>query len=258
MTFTILGFLVGILVTISGIGGATITTPALLLLGVPPIIAVGTDLVFAFITKLIGLSVHIKLGNVRWNLVRWLYVGGIPACLISLYTIHLSCNNNVSCLKDTINIMVAILLLITAMLLFTGRKFLGKYMKNLQHNNTLKKILLILIGIIVASIIAITSVGSGSITDVFLLLTIPKISMLNVIGTSLAFSTPITFIAGMGHLAMGNVALDILWLLLLGSIPGACIGAYCIRFTKEQFLTKFMAILFIMTSSMLLIEAFYK
>ena len=254
MIFTILGFFVGILVTMSGIGGAIITTPALILLGVPSIIAVGTDLAFAFITKLIGLTMHIKLHNIRWRLVVWMYLGGVPACLLSLYLINLTCRYS-SCLQDIINIMIAGLLLITSLILFLGRTRIEKIMHNFYASSWKQKVLLITVGILVALTITITSVGAGSLTDAFLLLVIPKIPILHVIGTSLAFSTPIALIAGIGHFAMGNVSLELLSQLLLGSIPGACIGAYCIRFTNELLLTKFMAFLFIATASILIVEA---
>jgi uncharacterized membrane protein YfcA len=218
------GLLVGAIVGLTGVGGGALMTPILVLLfGVAPTTAVGTDLLYASITKMAGTAVHQKAGSVDWPVVRRLALGSLPAAALTLAWMHLSRVGQVR--GGVITVTLGIALLVTALgILFKepihalGTRFrLGDSarFKAMQPSMT------VLCGVLLGAMVTLTSVGAGALGTAMLVYLYPlRLTGARLVGTDLAHAIPLTLVAGLGHLAVGNVDLGLMLNLLAGSIPG--------------------------------------
>jgi uncharacterized membrane protein YfcA len=227
---TIAGLLVGIVVGATGVGGGALMTPVLVLLfGVAPQTAVGTDLLFAASTKIFGTAVHHRQGTVDWPIVRRLALGSLPAAAATLAWMTLTATSQV---RDGFLIrLVAIALLITAVGILSkdwlqrlGREGHAGVMAWLGRSQAM---LTVLAGVILGILVTLTSIGAGALGTVMLVYLYPvRLPPQRLVGTDLAHAIPLTIIAGLGHLMMGNVNPTLLANLLLGSIPGVLVGSW--------------------------------
>ena len=226
MGFTISGFIIGMLVGLTGVGGGSLMTPLLVIIfKINPAIAIGTDLLYAAITKSAGILSHGKMGHIDWNVVKKLMLGSIPASLITTY--HLKEIDLTSPITlHWIEVGLGIALLLTAMAVFLQPRIIKKVAeKKIKHaSNT--KILTILLGLILGCVVTLTSVGAGALGVTALLLLYPGMRTKRIIGTDIAHAVPLTLFAGLGHYNLGNVDLMLLSALLIGSIPGIWLGSY--------------------------------
>lgn len=226
----IAGLLVGIVVGATGVGGGALMTPLLVLVfGVAPQTAVGTDLLFAALTKIFGTAVHHRQGTVDWPVVRRLALGSLPAAAATLAWMTLTATAQVR--GGFLIRAVAIALLVTAVGILSkdrlqqiGSKGSAGVMGFLGRSQA---VLTILAGVVLGILVTLTSIGAGALGTVMLVYLYPvRLTPSRLVGTDLAHAIPLTIIAGTGHLMMGNVNPTLLGNLLLGSIPGVLAGSW--------------------------------
>jgi len=233
--YTIAGLIVGILVGMTGVGGGALMTPLLVLgFGVPALIAVGTDLLFASITKIVGTISHGWHGSVQWPIVGLLALGSIPVSFITLQYLS-DFQTEAELLEKIIRGILSFVLLLTAFLLLFRQKLL-EYINTsfIENHQSFRRIATVLAGGGLGFIVTISSIGAGALGIVILALLYPKLKTNCIIGTDIAHAVPLTAIAGIGHFQLGNVDTSLLFYLLLGSIPGVIIGSQlCARLPEK-------------------------
>jgi hypothetical protein len=219
------GFVVGFLVGMTGVGAGSLMTPFLITqVGVQPALAVGTDLLFASITKASAAAPHHSFGNVNWRIVRWLAAGSVPGALAMLALIHWL-NPDLDALGHVIKgaLVVALGASAAAILLYP---FITRSSGNGDVSEArFRPVATLLLGATLGSIVTLTSVGAGAIGVVVLTLLYPALKTRHLIGTDIVHAVPLTLVSGLGHLSMGNANFTLLALLLAGSIPGIAIGS---------------------------------
>jgi uncharacterized membrane protein YfcA len=225
--FSLSGFFVGLLVGQTGMGGGSLMTPILVLFfHVHPATAVGTDLLYACVTKIFGTLVHGMNHTVDWRMVRRLAIGSVPATLLTLLLISQADMSSLA-LDHAISLLLGIMLLLTALTLLFRRRFLGRFgaaMAGISQPNIAR--LTIAVGAALGLLVTISSVGAGALGGAALLLLYPGVPMAMIVGTDIAHAVPLTLIAGAGHWWLGSVDWHMLLSLLSGSIPGIIIGSY--------------------------------
>ena len=224
--YIVSGFFVGLLVGQTGVGGGSLMTPLLVLLfGVHPASAVGTDLLYASITKTVGTAVHGANHTVEWPIVFRLAGGSVPATALTLLVIsHFDLNSRsashvISTVLGVMLVLTAVALLFRHRLLAMGGDRLSKYSPRTTVALTVGT------GAILGVLVTISSVGAGAIGVTVLLLLYPRLPMARIVGSDIAHAVPLTLIAGVGHWFLGSVNLDLLTSLLIGSIPGISLGS---------------------------------
>ena len=236
------GFAVGLLVGLTGVGGGSLMTPLLVLVfKFPTAIAIGTDLLYASITKSAGVISHSRLGNIEWRVVRNLMLGSIPASFLMTYYlkgIDLYAYENVK----IINFSLGLALILTSIAVIFQPLISKK--TAVQKTRTLKNttILTILLGLSLGILVTLTSVGAGAMGVTALLLLYPKMSIKKIVGTDIAHAVPLTLFAGLGHWNLGTVNTYLLLSLLVGSIPGIWLGSNLSSKIDEKWLRYILAI----------------
>lgn len=224
------GLLVGTMVGATGVGGGAVMTPLLvLMMGVAPHTAVGTDLLYASLTKMVGVGVHHTQGRVDWQVVRRLATGSLPAALITLLWLRWAGSNGI---RDGVLIIALGLVLILTALAMALKPVLAGTGKRLRLSEPVqfKKVqpfLTVLAGAVLGVLVTLTSIGAGALGAVMLLFLYPlRLTPARLVATDLAHAIPLALLAGAGHILLGNVDFILLGQLLLGSIPGVWIGAH--------------------------------
>ncbi len=226
---SVAGLLVGIVVGFTGVGGGALMTPILVLIfGVAPHTAIGTDLLFASITKMAGVGVHHQHGSVDWRIVRRLAYGSLPAAALTLGWMHWAGAGRID--GGLLISAVAVALLVTAAgMLFKeqlhafGRRWRTGTPEQFKH---VQPALTVLGGAVIGVFVTLTSIGAGALGTVMLVYLYPlRLTPKLLVGTDLAHAIPLALIAGLGHLWLGNVDWVLLGNLLLGSIPGVIVGS---------------------------------
>jgi uncharacterized membrane protein YfcA len=238
------GFFVGFLVGLTGVGAGSLMTPFLIsAIGVPPVLAVGTDLLFASITKASAAYRHHALGNVHWGIVRWLAAGSLPGALAMLAWIYFF-KPDTHFLAVIIREVLAVALVVSALAvaLYPVLKNYVMRAPDAKADPVVRRGPTILLGLILGVLVALTSVGAGAIGVVALTALYHSLSARRLIGTDIVHAIPLTFIAGASHFWMGNVALSILGLLLVGSVPGIALGSRLTGLVPDWFLRVVLAL----------------
>jgi uncharacterized membrane protein YfcA len=225
--FALSGFFIGLLVGQTGMGGGALMTPLLILLfGVHPATAVGTDLLYASATKSVGTLVHGFNRTVNWRIVGRLAVGSVPSTALTLLMIsHFDITGSAA--SRIISTVLGVMLLLTALSLVFRRQFLafaGDRLMTVAPNRT--TLLTTLMGIVLGVLVTITSVGAGALGVTALLMLYPRLPMVVIVGSDIAHAVPLTLVAGVGHWFLGSVDWPLLTSLLTGSVPGIIIGSY--------------------------------
>jgi uncharacterized membrane protein YfcA len=218
--YVLSGVLVGGLVGFTGVGGGSLMTPLLILLfGIHPATAVGTDLNYAAVTKTGGSIVHGYNKTVDWRLVGRLATGSIPATLLTVAVLYwLKIDSKATSLLITRTLGVALLL--TAALLLFRKPMLRWYDANIGELNPSRvKRLTILTGVVLGVLVTLSSVGAGAIGVTALVMLYPKMEPRRIVGSDIAHAVPLTLVAGLGHSLLGSINTHILISLLAGSIP---------------------------------------
>jgi uncharacterized protein len=225
--FMLSGFFVGLLVGQTGVGGGSLMTPILVLLfGIHPATAVGTDLLYASATKSVGTLVHGLNHTVEWRIVRRLASGSVPATVMTLLSIsHYDITDTAS--ARVISLVLGIMLFLTALSLIFRNQFLNFMGPMLERVTPVQAgRLTVLTGVVLGILVTISSVGAGALGVTALLLLYPRVPMAVIVGSDIAHAVPLTLVAGIGHWWLGSVDWPLLTSLLSGSIPGIILGSY--------------------------------
>ena len=220
------GFLVGIVVGLTGMGGGALMTPILVIgFGVQPLAAVSSDLVAAIVMKPIGGGIHWRRGTVHAGLVRWLAAGSIPSAFLGAFVIsHI--DGDIDTLLETI--LGAVLLV--AAISMAARWWLGDHRRDASDSEAteipVRRLATLAVGIVGGLVVGMTSVGSGSLMIVALMVLYPRLSTRRLVGTDLVQAIPLVGAAALGHLIWGDMSASLTGSLLLGSIPGVILGAH--------------------------------
>ena len=243
------GSLVGFVIGLTGVGGGSLMTPILVLgFGIAPSIAVGTDLLYAALTKCSGVFFHHRHKTVDWRIVGLLGAGSVPSSLITiamLEQIKAAGFNSDRLMMLTLSFM---LVLTSIIILVKGR--LISYISH-QHGESVIIITLkayrahitVISGIALGILVTISSVGAGAIGSAILFLLYPHKKPVAIVGTDIAHAVPLTAIAGMGHMHYGSVDYDLLFGLLAGGIPAIYLGSLIGRHIPDRWLRTAIALL---------------
>ena len=226
--YVVSGFGVGLLVGMTGVGGGSLMTPLLILLfGIHPTTAVGTDLLYAAATKTGGSVVHGWARSIHWPAVIRLASGSIPASILTLVVMW-QLNLTGASERSLVNLVLCFALLLTAVSLIFRKAIIDRYrwrLERLDAGTTARTT--VLVGATLGVLVSISSVGAGAVGVTALLLLYPRLPMASIIGSDIAHAVPLTLAAGIGHWALGAVDWQLMGVLLIGSLPGIVIGSYC-------------------------------
>lgn len=218
---------VGFAIGLTGVGGGSLMTPLLLLFGFPPQTAIGTDLLYASITKAGGAAMQAKRHNVDWQVAALLVAGSLPAAVLTtllLASLGKDAGNYMPLLTASLGFM----LICTALVLLFRHQI--RHHASSGHHPLVQWLqskrlpLTLLAGLVLGVLVTLSSVGAGSIGTAILLMLYPAFSATRIVGTELTHAVPLTLVAGLGHLWLGHVDLALLAALLVGSLPAISLG----------------------------------
>ena len=222
------GLGVGILVGMTGIGGGSLMTPMLILVfGVTPTTAIGTDLAYAAVTKTVGGYKHWKQHTVDLTLSSWMAIGSVPAAVLGVYVLTLLENWLGQDFEDTVIALLAGALLITgaATLVRAFLKRMHERERDTIEMERRHKIAAVVLGLSVGFVLGVTSAGSGALIAVGLILLF-RLSPRRVVGTDVFHAAILLWAAGLAHIVAGNVDFGLVGTILLGSVPGVWLGSH--------------------------------
>ncbi|MBP0113528.1 MULTISPECIES: sulfite exporter TauE/SafE family protein [Bradyrhizobium] len=250
------GFGVGLLVGMTGVGGGSLMTPLLILLfGVHPSTAVGTDLLYAAATKTGGSIVHGWSRSVHWPAVLRLACGSIPASALTLLVLwKLDPRSDTE--RSLVNVVLCFALLLTATSLIFRKALMERYRKSLERvDERTTAVATVVTGIVLGALVSISSVGAGAVGVTVLLLLYPRLPMASIVGSDIAHAVPLTLVAGVGHWALGDVDWGLMGVLLMGSLPGIVVGSYSATRVPEPVLRLTLAsVLFVVAGKIMFAE----
>jgi uncharacterized membrane protein YfcA len=247
-SYAISGLLGGFLVGVTGVGGGSLMTPLLVMVfGIPPSTAVGTDLLYAAATKASGVWVHSRKDNVDWKAVRLLILGSAPATLLTLVLLREF--QSLHSYDGFFRYGLGIALVLTAVALMCGLR--GKPCTLQPADAPRPPGLTIALGALIGMLVTISSVGAGAVGTAVLIALYPKMPISRIVGTDIAHAVPLTLLAGLGHLSLGHVNAGLLVNLLLGSIPGIWLGSHLNAHIPEKLSRPLLATLLLLVSAKL-------
>jgi uncharacterized membrane protein YfcA len=250
------GFGVGLLVGMTGVGGGSLMTPLLILLfGVHPSTAVGTDLLYAAATKTGGSFVHGWSRSVHWPAVLRLACGSLPASALTLFVLwKLDLRSDSE--RSLVNLVLCFALLLTATSLIFRKAIMERYRRKLERvDERTTAIATMVTGIVLGVLVSISSVGAGAVGVTVLLLLYPRLPMATIVGSDIAHAVPLTLVAGIGHWALGDVDWGLMGVLLLGSLPGIIVGSFSATRVPETVLRLTLAsVLFVVAGKIMFAE----
>lgn len=225
--YAVAAFAVGILMGMTGVGGGSLMTPMLILLfGMDPALAVGTDLLHAGVSRAAGSVVHGFNRTIDWRLARRLAFGSIPLTVVTLAALR-ALDINSAAARELINVVLTVALVITAVTLLFRDRIVARYSGRLGLlTDRQVAVLTVAAGAMLGVIVSISSVGAGAIGVTALILLYPKMPTARLVGTEIAHAVPLTLAAGIGHWLLGSVDLAVFASLILGAVPGILIGSY--------------------------------
>ena len=251
------GLGVGILVGMTGIGGGSLMTPMLILVfGVTPVTAIGTDLAYAAVTKTVGGYKHLRQKTVDITLSSWMAIGSVPAAIGGVYVLTL--------LEDWLghDFEDAVIAILAGALLLTGAATLVRAFLKRMHErerDTIEmerrhKIAAVVLGVTVGFVLGVTSAGSGALIAVGLILLF-RLSPTRVVGTDVFHAAILLWAAGLAHVTAGNVDFGLVGTILLGSIPGVWLGSHWSVRVEPAVLRTTLAVVLIGAGLALMIKA---
>ena len=249
------GFGVGLLVGMTGVGGGSLMTPLLILLfGIHPSTAVGTDLLYAAATKTGGSLVHGVSHSIHWPAVIRLACGSIPAAFLTLVVLW-QLNLDASASRHLVNLVLCFALVLTAASLIFRKSIMERYHQRLARTGTATTtVATVLTGAVLGVLVSISSVGAGAVGVTALILLYPRLPMASIVGSDIAHAVPLTLVAGVGHWALGSVDWHLMGVLLLGSLPGIVIGSYGAVRMPQPVLRVALAVILLVVSGKIVTE----
>lgn len=226
--YSLAGLVVGFAVGATGVGGGSLMTPILILFyGVSPALAVGTDLLFASVSKTFAVVLHGRNGSVDWALVGWQTLGSVPAVFLTLWA--LDAYDNPAGLSHLIRLVLSGAIMLTAIFMLFQEPLLRRLRERPGDERWVtesrRRALTVVVGVVIGVVVTISSVGAGVIGLMLLMLLYPRLAPIRIVGSDLAHAVLITAIAGLGHAELGTVDYHMLGALLLGSFPGIWLGS---------------------------------
>lgn len=220
------GFLIGFLIGITGVGAGSLTTPLLIWVGYSPAVAVGTDLLFASLTKASAAWRHQRLGNVNWGMLGWLAAGSLPGAVAVLVWLYCA-EPDKELLASTIRQVLSVALVISAFAILVSAWIRRTRLPegHTQVDVPPRILPTVTFGFVLGGLVALTSVGAGAIGVAVLTGLYPTLLARRIVGTDIVHAIPLTFVCGMGHAGLGNVDPMLLGVLLIGSVPGILLGS---------------------------------
>ncbi len=251
--YTLSGFAVGAIVGLTGVGGGSLMTPLLVLLfGVHPATAVGTDLLYAAMTKAGGTVAHGRKGHIDWQVTGRLAAGSIPAAALTIWVLSLLPDGS-NAISKIVSHGLGFALLLTAIAILFGRKlreYASRHDESPLRQCCLGKITLG-VGVVLGVLVTISSVGAGALGVAALFFLYPKLSPVKIVGSDVAHAVPLTLVAGLGHWLLGSVDWALLGALLLGSLPGIWLGTQLSAKVPEHILRRILASMLVLIGSKL-------
>lgn len=224
--YILAGFAVGFLVGLTGVGGGSLMTPILLLIyNIKPAVAVGTDLLYASITKSVGIFAHGKLGNIDWRIVKLLAIGSVPASILTLWALH-DMDLQSGDVVTTIKCWLGVALIITSAAVLLRNKLISLVSKDEWIPVRYVPAATVVLGATLGGLVTLTSVGAGALGVTALIMLYPKEKITTIVGSDIAHAVPLTLVAGLGHASLGTIDYSLLGTLLIGSIPGIYLGSH--------------------------------
>ncbi|MCK5830606.1 MAG: sulfite exporter TauE/SafE family protein [Methylococcales bacterium] len=254
------GALVGLIIGLTGVGGGSLMTPILVLgFGISPTIAVGTDLLYAALTKCSGVYFHQRNQTIDWKIVFLLGSGSVPSSMITISILEHLKKTGFN-YDDIIILTLGIMLILTSFIIFIkdellefihsnhGDSFFVNFVRNYRPHIT------VLCGCLLGCVVTISSVGAGAIGSAILFLLYPRKSSIGIVGTDIAHAVPLTAIAGLGHLHFGSIDFSLLFGLLIGGVPAIYLGSFIGRNLPDRVLRPLIALLLLAMGTKLMIS----
>jgi len=250
--YAVSGFFVGGLVGMSGVGGGSLMTPLLVLLfGIHPSTAVGTDLLYAAATKTVGTAVHGASGTVDWGIVARLAAGSAPATLITLLLLAHAEKQWVAT-NHVITVVLGVAMIATAVAILFKNMIVRRFRNGAGPMDPGRATALtVALGALLGTLVSLSSVGAGAIGMTVLLVLYPTLPINRLVGADIAHAVPLTLIAGFGHWMIGSVDFHLLGSLLTGSIPGIILGSLLASRVPERILRPALASALVLVGSRL-------
>lgn len=231
IAYTVSGFTVEFIVGLTGVGGGSLMTPILVFLfGIKPVIAVGTDLLYAALTKGGGIWVHQRQGTIDWKIVGLLAAGSLPTSALMIILLKhfdargLNYEHLITSTLGVALVLTSLVLLLKTQLLALSKN--ERFAAIRAVHTRLRIPMTIAAGIVIGALVTLSSVGAGALGAAILFFLYPRMPAINIVGTDLAHAVPLTAIAGLGHVHLGTVDFELLGSLLLGSLPGIYLGSH--------------------------------
>lgn len=253
ISILVVAFLVGVLIGMTGMGGGSVMTPALIFLGINPTVAVANDLVASAFNRSAGAITHWKSDHANMKLAMWLIIGSVPFAFAGSFIVD---NVGTVAQQQTfVKIALGVALLLAAVT-YTLKVFITYYKnpsgKQSDQPAKIKPLPTLLIGAVGGLLVGMTSVGSGSIIMVALLLLYPTMKASGLVGTDLVQAVPLVIAAAIGHIITGGVQLNILLPLIIGSVPGTIVGARLAGQVPQKVLRRAIVIILLLSGLALL------
>ncbi|MEC8950746.1 MAG: sulfite exporter TauE/SafE family protein [Pseudomonadota bacterium] len=244
----IAGASVGFAIGLTGVGGGSLMTPLLLVFGYPAPVAIGTDLLYASITKAGGAFAHHRMGNVDWKIVFTLALGSIPVSILLHMLVLNSQFQDSAQFEELLTLSLGLMLIVTAIILIIRDKMRsnaseGKpnFLMPVIHRH--RSLVTWVMGALLGVCVTLSSVGAGAFGAAILLTIYSQIPADRIIGTDIAHAVPLTFVAGIGYLLAGYVNLPLLGSLLIGSLPAIHLGSRLSSQVPERLLLQILTII---------------
>jgi uncharacterized membrane protein YfcA len=240
--YSLSGLLVGMLVGMTGVGGGSLMTPLLILLfGIRPETAVGTDLLYASATKSVGTAVHGIAGSVDWRVVGLLALGSLPGTTATIYLLS-TLGPWSHAINALITMVLGVALLLTVLALLFRKSIVRMSMARMTEMSVERtRWLTVVTGFALGVLVTISSVGAGALGVTALIFLYPRLPMVRIVGSDIAHAVPLTLAAGLGHWLLGGLDFMLLRSLLIGSIPGIVIGSVIATRVPEAILRMVLA-----------------
>jgi uncharacterized protein len=246
------GFSIGALIGLTGVGGGSLMTPFLVAIGLNPMLAVGTDLLFNLPTKLFAWVVHRRQGTIRTDVLKWLCIGGVPAAVAGLALLAvINRYVDMKTIDDWTKHGIGIAIIISAALIIVS-PFILRGRQNTNENGTLRRGRVAIIGAIVGLMVSLTSIGGGAVALPLLVLCLPGVSLAEMVGSDIAFSAILVLVSVTVHFRMGHVDVPIAVQLMAGSLVGIYLGSRLCGILHQRWLRPALAVVLVLAGSRLI------
>ncbi|MDT8400021.1 MAG: sulfite exporter TauE/SafE family protein [Pseudomonadales bacterium] len=254
--YILAGLAVGFAVGLTGVGGGSLMTPLLLLFGYPAPVAIGTDLLYAGLTKTTGVYFHQRKGNIRWRIMILLVLGSIPVSLgLNLFVMDADFRENEN-YEALLTMILGVMLILTSLVIIFQKRIQRRISENSgqdTHSHDIDAspmgfarkhtdIFTVLTGMLLGLCVTLSSVGAGAFGAAVLFVLYPRLKVTHIVGTDIAHAVPLTLVAGLGYLYYGLVDFILLFVLLCGSLPGIYLGTHMGSVMPEKLMRYLLAI----------------